>query len=456
MKKLIITSILTLLATVWSMVGAQNYLDEYLGLPGDNLNLYATMKLFQESETLESFEKSLNDENSRINNLDLNGDNQVDYIMVIDYVDRDVHSIVMRAALNRDETQDVGVFTVQRFNDGTVQIQLVGDEALYGKNYIVEPIFANNESETPNPGYTANNSNVAVVSTTTYEIAAWPVVRYIFLPNYVTWHSLCHWGYYPTYWNPWRPFYWHTYYGYHYNMHNHYYSHYRMWNHHRYHNYNNFYYSNIRTYSHNVRTRINKGHYKNTYSRPDLRKSGDVLYSRTNSRTRANASTDSRRINNTKSATSRSVESKRSGVERGSATNTSRRVPSSVNQGSESSRRSAAVTNTRTVKSSSVRQNSGNTQRSPANVSNRNVSRTPQATRSVSSRSSSGQGKTKSAVSSRSSGDQPRKAVSSRSSRSSSRSSGSVSSRKPGSSNRSSVARSSQSRTSSNGRSGRR
>ncbi|NSW95826.1 MAG: hypothetical protein HPY62_14045, partial [Bacteroidales bacterium] len=53
----------------------QDWPEEYLGLPGDNLNLYAVMKLFQESETLEGFERSLNDENSRINNLDLNGDN---------------------------------------------------------------------------------------------------------------------------------------------------------------------------------------------------------------------------------------------------------------------------------------------------------------------------------------------------------------------------------------------
>jgi len=104
MKKLVITSTLALLATAWSMVGAKEYPAEYLGLPGDNLNLYATMKLFQESETLESFEKNLNDENSRINNLDLNGDNQVDYIMVIDYVDGDDHSIVLRAALNKNET----------------------------------------------------------------------------------------------------------------------------------------------------------------------------------------------------------------------------------------------------------------------------------------------------------------------------------------------------------------
>jgi hypothetical protein len=88
MRNLIITSIIALLTAGWSIAGAQNHPDEYLGLPGDNLNLYAVMKLFQESETLEDFEKNLNDENTMVNNLDLNGDNMVDYIMVFDYVDR--------------------------------------------------------------------------------------------------------------------------------------------------------------------------------------------------------------------------------------------------------------------------------------------------------------------------------------------------------------------------------
>jgi hypothetical protein len=454
MKKLVITSTLALLAAAWSKVGAKEYPAEYLGLPGDNLNLYATMKLFQESETLESFEKNLNDENSRINNLDLNGDNKVDYIMVIDYIDGDVHSIVLRAALNKDETQDVAVFTVQRLRDGAVQVQLVGDEALYGKNYIIEPIYADN-GETPNPGYignSGNNSNVAVVRTTMYEVAAWPVVRYIYLPTYVSWHSSWYWDYYPSYWNPWRPFYWHTYYGYHYNWHNEYYGHYRTWNYNRCNNYNNFYYNNIRSYSSGVNYRIKSGHYNTTYSRPDLRKDGEELYARTNSghnaRTRDNVSVDGRRLNNSASAQNRSIESNRSGVERSSATNVTRRTDSgsSVNQGTENSRKSttfatsrnvennfagkaidisrrvetnastrfagssnaaretnnsrksAEVTNNRDVKSTSVRQNNDNAPRSSANVSNRNVSRTQESPRSVSSGRSSGQSQTKSAV----------------------------------------------------------
>ena len=54
-----------------------------LGLPGDNLDLYAVLDLFQKSKTIEAFEKSLNDEKEGINNLDLNLDKKVDFIKVV-------------------------------------------------------------------------------------------------------------------------------------------------------------------------------------------------------------------------------------------------------------------------------------------------------------------------------------------------------------------------------------
>ena len=56
MKKLIITLIIALLTVAGVTARAEAYPEEYLGLPGDNLNLYAVMKLFQESATLEEFE----------------------------------------------------------------------------------------------------------------------------------------------------------------------------------------------------------------------------------------------------------------------------------------------------------------------------------------------------------------------------------------------------------------
>lgn len=349
MKKAIIISVLAILTIMAGVATARDYPDEYLGLPGDNLNLYATMKLFQESETLEGFERSLNDPNSHINNLDLNGDNLVDYISVVDYVDGGVHNIVLRTQLNRDETQDIAVFTVQRFDDGTARIQLIGDEALYGKNYIVEPIYADSQ-ETPNPGYMGSSLVVTTptpVVVTTYEVAAWPIIRFIYLPGYVRWHSTWGWGHYPSYWNSWRPYYWHTYYGYHSHFDHYYYAHYRHWNHYRYHRYHNFYYNHMRAHSPEVSVRIRRGNYRTTYSRPDLRRRGDDLYRRTATRSTGyrTDNSNSRRTNSRQSVNNRRTYNTHSNSGRRTiSSSTSRtRSNSSVNRRPVDTRRSSTI-----------------------------------------------------------------------------------------------------------------
>ncbi|QGY43973.1 hypothetical protein GM418_09985 [Maribellus comscasis] len=367
MKKLIFISILAILTSFAGYTTASNYQDEYLGLPGDNLNLYATMKLFQESETLEGFERSLNDQNSHINNLDLNGDNFVDYISVMDYVDGDFHTIVLRTQLNRNETQDIAVFTVQRFEDGTARIQLIGDEALYGPNYIVEPIYADSQ-ETPNPGYMGGTVVVTTptpVTVTTYQVATWPIIRFIFRPGYVCWHSAWRWGYYPSYWNPWRPYYWHTYYGYHSHFNHYYHSHYRYWNHHRYHRYHDFYYSRVRSYSPKVNVRIKQGNYRATYSRPDLRKRGDDLYRTAARRSTGVNKSNSGRTNNLKSARNTSNYNSNSGRRTVSGVSSQTRTRSQASRGVENTRKSSTIrsgsssTNTARGNKSAVTQRSG-------------------------------------------------------------------------------------------------
>jgi hypothetical protein len=344
MKKFVITAILAVLFSSGSALIAQNRQEGYLGLPGDNLNLYAVMKLFQESQTLEDFERSLNDEKSTINNLDLNNDNQVDYIKVMDNIDGDVHNIVLQVAVGPKENQDVAVFTVQRFNNGQVQIQLTGDEELYGRDYIIEPRIDDSIAETANPGYTGQS--ITYYRTTPVEIASWPIVRFVYLPSYTRWHSSWNWGYYPSYWRPWQPFSWHYYYGYHYNWHNDYYGHYRQWNHHRYTRWNDYYYKNTRAYSPAVSHRIQTGAYKTTYSRPDDRRKGEARFAenhpdvvrRSADRSSGNSNSDRRST----TVTNRSVNDR--------STNTTTRRSSSPDRSvSTPSNRSASPSSNRSV-----------------------------------------------------------------------------------------------------------
>lgn len=252
---------------------------ERLNLPGDNLNLFAVMKIFQESETLELFEKTLNEQDSRVNNLDLNGDNYIDYIKVVDYVKGEVHMIIMQVAINQSENQDVAVFVVEKDRNGEVYIQLIGDEALYGKGYIIEPYYQSNKGGTPNPGYVGNNHNVVVEPVVYYEPSAWPVVRYIFMPSYVIWASPWYWGYYPTYWHPWAPWYWHEYYGYH--NHWNYHDHFHHGHGHHYNGWDEHYYGPRRSSSNTVIARRDRGEFNSTYSKPEKLKDGSALFIKT-------------------------------------------------------------------------------------------------------------------------------------------------------------------------------
>ena len=374
MKKFLTTTALLIFAACTTIV-AQTRQDEYLGLPGDNLNLYAVMKLFQGSETLESFERNLNDENSRINNLDLNGDNLIDYIRVIDYINSDVHTIVLRVAINKREDQDIAVFTVQRFRNGQVQIQLIGDEALYGRNYIIEPIYAEQyANETSNPGYTGN---VSVATTTYYEVGAWPVIRFIYMPDYVVWHSAWYWGYYPTYWHAWRPYYWDFYYGYHYNWYNDYYTHFHHCDYYRYNHWDDFYYSNRRSHSHYVSERIETGHYKDTYSHPEQRRHGEELYARTNNDQINRRSDPTFRNTTARSSDTRTNQNRHT---EGTSFSTSRRTGTTATrtastpttgQKTTSARRTATTTNERITAKPATDQNTSFARRSNTTVNER-------------------------------------------------------------------------------------
>ena len=112
-----------------------------LGLPGDNLNLYDVLDIFQKSPTLEDFERAINDKSNNINNLDLNNDRNIDYLRVISHQVSNTHTIVIQDPISANENQDVAVIEVSKEPSGKVYIQIIGDEALYGKNYIIEIDF---------------------------------------------------------------------------------------------------------------------------------------------------------------------------------------------------------------------------------------------------------------------------------------------------------------------------
>jgi hypothetical protein len=199
---ILILAISLLSMPLFSQTGSQTGMDTtLLGLPGDNLDLYAVLDLFQKSKTIEEFEKSLNLEKTGINNLDLDLDNKVDFIKVVTKQDKDDFTFVLQVAVNEKETQDVAVILVSKDADKKVTMQIVGDPDLYGKDYIVEPTTSVTPAVTANPGYTGAEPVPASVpaTTTTVVVETTPIVQYVYSPVYVPYYPPYYYGYYPPY-----------------------------------------------------------------------------------------------------------------------------------------------------------------------------------------------------------------------------------------------------------------
>jgi len=199
--------VLFFLMAGWITVQGQSQIE----VPGDNFSLEGALELFKKSASPEEFERMLNDPESRVNNLDLNGDGYIDYIRVIDVNEGNVHAFIMQAVVSKKESQDVAVITLEKLANGKAVLQITGDEDIYGIETIIEPT----REVRMNAGATSSRMVV--------NVWGWPSVRYIYGPHYSVWISPWGWGYRPHWWHTWRPVVYYDYYSY-WRPYRHYYS----------------------------------------------------------------------------------------------------------------------------------------------------------------------------------------------------------------------------------------
>lgn len=146
---------------------------------GDNLDLELVSAEFGAAKDLEDFERRLNDPKSQVSNLDLNKDGQVDYLMVSERANGNLHYVDIDASIGKDKKQNVATIKVNK-ESSSEPVQIIGETSIYGSNYIYVPTYVNP-----------------------------PVFFTLFwLAAYQPWHSPWHWGYYPPVFRPWgvRPF----------------------------------------------------------------------------------------------------------------------------------------------------------------------------------------------------------------------------------------------------------
>ena len=181
------------------MIPISSYADETVTVTAtssdisENLDLKTVATLFGQAKDLEQFEQLLNNPDSAFSNLDLNGDGEVDYLRVIETADNNRHLVVIQAVLARDIYQDVASIFVEKDNTTqSVTIQVIGDEYIYGTNYIIEPVYIHRPL----------------------------IYDWFWGTSWVCWHSPYYWGYYPHWWRPyycvdpfiyWDHCYWHHY-----------------------------------------------------------------------------------------------------------------------------------------------------------------------------------------------------------------------------------------------------
>ena len=155
---------------------------------GEDLDLYGVLDLFAEAENLEEFEKALNDEEQGINNLDLNGNGEVEYIKVDEIVEGNTHLIILQVEIEENEFQDVATIEIEKKSDDDYSLQIIGVEELYGENYIIEPV-----------------TEASSTTTTVVHVHTYPTVVVMYSPAYTPWVSPWRWSVRPIWWRPFRP-----------------------------------------------------------------------------------------------------------------------------------------------------------------------------------------------------------------------------------------------------------
>jgi hypothetical protein len=182
MKQRFVTSATLLLLLVsYGLVSAQE--DVTIVAPtseaAEGLDLKAVSELFKDSKNLEEFEKALNDPEVGINNLDLDENGEVDFIRVVEEVGDGTHLIILQVPLGENEFQDVATIEVEKTGDDGYNMQVHGNEVIYGVDYYVAP--------------------------TAVHISTWPIIPWIYRPVYRPYRSAFYFGFYPRWWRPYRP-----------------------------------------------------------------------------------------------------------------------------------------------------------------------------------------------------------------------------------------------------------
>jgi hypothetical protein len=138
----------------------------------DGLDLQSVGELAGKAKDAEALEELLNQKGS-VNNLDLDEDDKVDYIKVTSDDQGEIRVLVLTAVLSTSgEEQDVATIEIEKTSSGETDVQLHGNEQIYGDNH-----------------YHRNH----------YGVGDYLMARWLYGPRYRPYLSPFGFGYYPGY-----------------------------------------------------------------------------------------------------------------------------------------------------------------------------------------------------------------------------------------------------------------
>jgi hypothetical protein len=146
---------------------------------GENLDLQLVGELYMKSQNAEAFEKELNKEGG-INNLDLDGNGEVDWITVTEVDSGDPNLRMASLSVNFSETdiEEVATIEIEKNASGGGEVYLSGSESVYGSD----------------AHYRSSMSVSDAI-----------LLSYLFAPTYRPYYSPYYYYSPPVYYRPYRP-----------------------------------------------------------------------------------------------------------------------------------------------------------------------------------------------------------------------------------------------------------
>ena len=105
-----------------------------LSSAADGLDLQAVAELLKKADTAEKFESLLNDPAEGLNNLDLDEDNNVDFIKVTEYGEGDSTGFSLTVDMGGDDEQEIATIDMVKTSGGDVDVEMHGNEQIYGRD----------------------------------------------------------------------------------------------------------------------------------------------------------------------------------------------------------------------------------------------------------------------------------------------------------------------------------